>query len=241
MSEAAKMIGKLDAKRREYLEGYFAKAPGWLMDSLQVVRLPKGTSFIKEGNKADCVYILVKGKVLALDCQVSEITYGFYDFEPVSVFGSMEILIDEEIFKTTLVTTKDSILLRISRSRFERWLKHDIEAFRAEVKSMGRSLVEQARKDRLYLLLSGLERVCLILSKLYEFHAVGGVFDNYISRESFAGMTGLSERTITRSLAELGKRGLITKNGWNIVITNRQYLMLKEIINDKIYKIGERK
>lgn len=241
MSEATELIGKLGTREKEYLKEYFAKAPAWLMDSLQVVRLSKGDSFIKEGNKADCVYILVKGKVLALDCQVSEITYGFYDFEPVSVFGSMEILIDEDIFKRTLVTMKDSILLRISRSRFERWLKNDMEAFRSEVKSMGRSLVEQARKDRLYLLLSGLERVCLILYKLYEFHAAGGVFEHYISRESFAEMTGLSERTITRSLSELGRRGLISKNGRNIVIMNRQYFMLKEIINDKIYKMGEKK
>ena len=61
----------------------------------------------------------------------------------------------------------------------------------------------------------------------------------YMSRKDFSEVTGLSERTITRALKELEEKKLITRNGWNIVMTWNQYNKIKELMKDQINEMGE--
>lgn len=239
MNEAAAQIEKLDKESRDYLKRYFAKAPDWLMDTLRVIRLPEHFTFIDEGDKADQIYILLKGKVLAVDYRVREMVYGFFEFYPVQAFGTMEILVSMDQFKTTLVTMEDSVFFKISREKFERWLRNDLQAFQMESEKVVRYLLEQARKERLQVLLQGVERVYLVLIKMYELYARDGCCVIRMSRKDFVGTTGLSERTISRIIKELEKKDYIRKDRWNIIITRRQYLKIKALIEDKINGIGE--
>lgn len=238
MSEAEALIKKLDTEKQTYLQQYFANAPRWLMDSFQVVRIPKGTAVVTESEKADMVYILMRGRVVAVDYRVQERAYGFITFHPIEVFGAMEILVDMDRYKTTLETTKDSIFLKISREIFEKWIKNDMNAFQMQTKKVGRYLIEEARKERLYVLLEGVGRIYLMLYEWYQVYGTDGTCSIYISRKNFAEMTGLSERTITRTLKDLEEKGYITREGWNILITQEQFLWIKELIEDKISEIG---
>ena len=61
----------------------------------------------------------------------------------------------------------------------------------------------------------------------------------YMSRKDFSEVTGLSERTITRALKELEEKKLITRNGWNIVMTWNQYNKIKKLMKDQINEMGE--
>lgn len=238
MSEAEALIRKLDTENQIYLRRYFANAPRWLMESFQVVRIPKGTAFIRESEKADTVYILMRGSVVAVDYRVQEMAYGFITFRPIEVFGAMEILVDMDTFKTTLETAKDSVFLKISREIFEKWIKNDMDAFQMQTKKTGRYLIEEARKERLYVLVQGVDRIYLTLYEWYQTYGNGETCSIYISRKNFAEMTGLSERTITRTLKDLEAKKYISRQGWNILMTREQYLLIKALIEDKISEIG---
>ena len=100
-------------------------------------------------------------------------------------------------------------------------------------------LLDQSRKERLYVLLPGNERVYLILANLYETYGKFDTYSVYMSRKDFSEVTGLSERTITRALKELEEKKLITRNGWNIVMTWKQYKQIKELMKDQINEMGE--
>lgn len=113
MSEADDVISRLSAKQQNYLNSYFTYAPESLKSSIQVVRMPAGTTFIQEGAPADKVFILLKGSVSAVDYRVRETVYGFCHFEPIEIFGTMEILGYMSHYKTTLATTQDSLFLKI--------------------------------------------------------------------------------------------------------------------------------
>ncbi len=239
MTEAEALIRKLDKKSQGYLKKYFANAPRWLMDSFQVVRVPKGKSFIREGEKADAVYLLMKGKVVAVDYRVQEIVYGFIIFEPIEALGAMEILVEMDRYQATLETTRDSIFLKISREIFEKWIRNDLNAFQIQTREIGRYLLREVRKERLYVLIQGVERIYLTLYELYRAYGAGDIYSIYISRKEFAGMTGLSERTITRTLKELEANGYIDREGWNILMTHEQYERIKALIEDKISEIEE--
>ncbi|MDO4261760.1 MAG: Crp/Fnr family transcriptional regulator [Eubacteriales bacterium] len=233
------MIRRLDTEQREYLNRYFAHAPESLMTGFQAVRIPEGTTFINEGEAADRVFILLKGRVAAVDYRVRETVYGFTYFHPVEVFGVMEILGHMDRYKTTLAAAEDSVFLRTSRERFEGWIKNDAEALQMETRKIIGYLLEQSRKERLYVLLPGNERVYMMLTNLYRAYGKGGTYSVYMSRKDFAEVTGLSERTVTRALKELEDRGCITRDGWNIVMTKEQHGRIAEMINDQINEMGE--
>ena len=98
-------------------------------------------------------------------------------------------------------------------------------------------LLEQARKERLYVLLSGNQRVYQVLIKLYKSYEENGTYSAYISRKDFSEMTGLSERTITRAIKSLVSEGYITKKGWNITMDSSQYQRLKALADAKMSEI----
>ena len=120
MEQLLSLIESLGRQEREYLEDYLAEAPLWLMQSFQIQRLPRGTIFIREEEEVNMIYILVKGVVRAVDHRVLGIAYDYMRFEPIKVFGTMEILLDREIYETTLSTVTDCTLLVISRHKFEK-------------------------------------------------------------------------------------------------------------------------
>lgn len=234
MSEAAEWIKKLDRESRIYLEQFFSGAPSWLMDEFQIVRMAKNRTFITEGDRSDRVYILLEGVVLAVDRRVQEMAYGFIRFHPTEAFGVMEIILGLKEYKTTLMTTTDCVFLKVSRDKFEKWIQNDIRAFRTEAKKVGTYLLEEVRKERLYVMLQGGDRVYLVLHELYQTYARDGVLSFYMSRKDFSETTGVSERTITRTLKELEQKGCITREGRNLLITPEQYRMIEAVIRDKM-------
>ena len=239
MSEVDKIISNCNKENKVYLETYLENAPYWIKESLQVVKIPKGTAFIEEGNKVDNVYILVEGSVAAVDYRVREIVYGFYEFEPIEIFGAMEILGDMKEYKATLITSTESLFLKLSSNLYKKWITNDIKALLMQTKRMSGYLVEEARKERLNILLSATERMALVLIRMYELYAENRQSKVYLSRKYFVETTGLSERTITRILTELETKGMISREGWNIVLTEEQYLTLKKLVDIKINKMGD--
>ena len=130
MSEADEIIRKLNTEQRDYLNRYFAHAPESVTGSMQVVRMPEGTTFIQEGMPVDKVYVLLKG--CAVDYRVRETVYGFCHFNPIETFGAMEILGHMDQYRTTLATTRDSLFLKIPRDSFEKWILKDVDALQME-------------------------------------------------------------------------------------------------------------
>ena len=134
---------------------------------------------------------------------------------------------------------RDSLFLKIPRDSFEKWILKDVDALQMETERIIGYLLDQSRKERLYVLLPGNERVYLILTNLYETYGKFDTYSVYMSRKDFSEVTGLSERTITRALKELEEKKLITRNGWNIVMTWNQYNKIKKLMKDQINEMGE--
>lgn len=235
------VIGELGEDRRTYLEEYFKTAPAWLWNAMQVIKIRKDQTFICEGEPADKIYILLKGKVIGIDYRVKEIAYGYLKFKPIEVFGAMEIMLNLDTYKATLQTLENCLFLRVDSDIFAKWMKNDINAYRMQVEKTGIYLLEEARKERLYVLIQGVERIYLALHELYQLYAKGGVCNIYVSRKDFTQITGVSERTVTRTITDLANRGYIAKDGWNIVINKEQHKMIRALVEDRIQELGVNK
>lgn len=233
MNEVVELIDELHTKERDYLNNYLANAPKWLLEAFQIVRLKKGTAFIHENAHVDTIYVLVEGVVKATDYRVQEIAYDYARFYPVEVFGAMEFLMGYEEYKTTLITEEDCRFLRISKDQFAKWMLTDIHAVLEQVKAMSVYLLEQVRKERLFLFFQGSDRLFLLFMQIYQKSARHGQCQIKLTRKDLSNSTGLCIKTINRCIKRMGEEGYISREGHTILINQEQYHKIRAVVAEK--------
>lgn len=237
MNEIFKLVESLEDDKKEYLRNYLANAPDWLLDEFQIVKMDKDSVFIHENTSADTVYILVEGTVRATDYRVQGIAYDYTRFFPIEVFGVMEFLMEYEEYKTTLTTETPCLFLRISKEHFSKWMIKDIHALLEQVKTMGTYLLEQVRKERLFLFLEGYDRIFLLFMQIYKGSAKDGICKINLTRKYLSNSTGLCIKTINRCVKKMEQDGYISKQGRTIIVNNNQYMNMQKILFEKIEDI----
>lgn len=234
IEEVIDLINSLQGNEKEYLNKYLENAPMWILDSFRIVHMEKDYVFIKEKTDVDTVYLLVNGIVKAIDYRIFGIAYDYMWFYPIKVFGVMEILLDLEKYMSTLITVTPCTMMVISKKKFEDWMRNDINALFLETKSMGTYLLEQARKERIFLFAQGIDRVTLLFIHLYEKISDNNQCVLKITRQEIADRSGLSIKTINRAIKTMTEKGYISRDKNKIIILENQYLKMKEYISLKI-------
>lgn len=234
MSELDNVWKHLSDESRLYLEQFLKNAPMWLLEEFQEVLLSKDTEFITENNSANTVYILLTGIVKATDLRVFPVVYDFIRFYPVEIFGAMEFLLGEETYKTTLITVTNCRFLKLSKDQFAKWVLNDINALKMFTASMTKYLLEQCRKERLFMFLQGEERVLLFLHDFYEKNHSDDHVIIDMTRNDLAKGTALSVRTVNRTVKELIQEGFLVKKGQKLILTFEKYKEIKLRLADKV-------
>ena len=211
MSELDNVWKYLNKESHMYLEKFLKNAPMWLLEEFHEVNISKDTEFVSENDPANTVYILLTGVVKATDIRVFPVVYDFIRFYPIEIFGAMEFLLREDTYRTTLITVTNCKFLKLSIEQFSKWVLNDINAMKMFTEAMTRYLLDQCRKERLYLFLQGEERVLLFLSDIYEKNGLADEIVINISRNDLAKGTALSVRTVNRTIKELIKEGFLVK------------------------------
>ncbi len=217
----------LDPKQQAYLNKYLNNAPRWVLETMQVVHKQKNTVFIDENTSVDNVYIVTQGVVRAIDYRIQGVAYDYMWFYPVKVFGAMEVVFNISQYMTTLMTVTPCTMLVISKANYERWIWEDKNALRMEMESIGGYLLEQNRKDRVFLFLQGTDRILYILVKNYELRKTESKYIFDMSRQELAERSGLSIKTVNRAIKKMVEDHFIERNKRKIVITEDQYNKMK--------------
>lgn len=225
------IINGLQGDRKDYLKKYLQNAPHWFLESMEVIHKDKNHIFIEEGTEVQFVYILVEGIVRAIDYRIFGIVYDYIWFDQVKTFGGMEILLKLGEYKTTLKTATPCTMFKISRTQYEAWMLNDMNALHMEVEDMGRSLLEQARKERVFLFLQGMDRIMYLFMDLYEKRNKNKEVIIKQTRKEISERTGLSVKTINRSIIKLLEQGYITKSGTKIMISRTQHQMMRDYLS----------
>lgn len=232
--DALPFLKELDRDRQEQFEEYFKGAPLWLLEAFQIEELPKDTVFIREGEPADTIFFIGRGIIEATDYRVYGTPYNYMQFDRVYAFGGMEFIMDLPIYKTTLRTITKCTIIRLPRAKFEKWMYSDIQALKHEAKLVGEYLLKEGRNNRLFLFLQGADRLALLFVERYERYGRNGLLRVKESRQSLADETGLCLKSVSRGVKKFEDEDLITKEGNRILINQRQYERLREMISEKI-------
>lgn len=225
------ILNNLSGERKEYLNKYLRNAPRWYLESMEIVQKDKNNIFIEEGTDVKFVYILIEGIVRAIDYRIFGIVYDYIWFDPIKTFGAMEILLKFEQYKTTLMTVTPCTMIKISRSKYETWMLNDMNALHMEIEDMGKSLLEQARKERVFLFLQGMDRIIYLFMDIYEKSNVDNQVVINQTRKEISERTGLSVKTINRSISKMEENGYIIKKGTKISIFEKEYKKIKEYLS----------
>lgn len=234
MSELDNVWKYLNKESHMYLEKFLKNAPMWLLEEFHEVNISKDTEFVSENDPANTVYILLTGVVKATDIRVFPVVYDFIRFYPIEIFGAMEFLLREDTYRTTLITVTNCKFLKLSIEQFSKWVLNDINAMKMFTEAMTRYLLDQCRKERLYLFLQGEERVLLFLSDIYEKNGLADEIVINISRNDLAKGTALSVRTVNRTIKELIKEGFLVKKGRKLILPLEKYQEIKKRLSDKV-------
>lgn len=224
----------LDASQQKYLNQYLNNAPRWVLETMKVVHKNKNTIFIEENGPADYVYILADGVVRAIDYRIQGVAYDYIWFHAVKVFGAMEVFFNISEYRTTLMTVTPCTMLVISKANYERWIWEDKNALRMEMESIGNYLLDQNRKDRVFLFLQGMDRILYIFVKNYEEGIRKDRCILNISRQELGERSGLSIKTVNRSIKKMEEDGFITRDGRKIVINEQQYHKMKTYLDSMV-------
>lgn len=228
LDEVLPFLKRIDKERREQFYVYFKNAPVWLFDSISIEEMEKGRTFIREGSPVDVICFIGDGLIKATDYRIYGIKFDFILFTKVYAYGGMEVIMGLDKYQTSLQTVTDCTVLKIPKAQFAKWMKTDIAALRYESKLMGEYLLEQARSTRAFLFLQGADRLVMLFINRYRKFATDGVLKLDNDRQELSDYTGLSVKTITRSVKKLEEDGVLTKRGNQILINKMQYEQMKE-------------
>lgn len=230
--------GMEEASKR-YLEEYLDSAPIWLLNAFHVKRFRADQQILRENEPVDRVYILVEGVVRGIDYQESGENFECMWFGPVTVFGSMEILLRVEEYRTTLETVTPCLLLEISRNLYEKWMLSDCHALLIEISTVGNFLLDQVKQARSLLFMEGRERLLIFMARQYKGGLDTGECHISATRQQIADCTGLSVRTVNRLLRELETDGLIQRKDAKIRISGEQFQKISEQLPKAWYDFFE--
>lgn len=220
--------------RQDQFENYFKKAPLWILDSLRVEVYEAGEILTQENEKADMVFFVGDGKFKATDYRVSGMAYDFMKPTELIAIGGLEVIMEVDTYRTTIQAETRCIVAKLSRKNFEKWIHSDLEAMRLEAKMTCTYIVEEERRNRLYLYLKGTDRLALLFVELYEKCSEKEILYLRENQQELADETGMSLKSVNRTVREFVEKKLITKKGNRILIDADQYERIRGIVNDKI-------
>ena len=103
-----------------------------------------------------------------------------------------------------------------------------------EAKLTCASLLEEERRNRLYLFLEGADRLAVLFSEWFEKYYKIDILCFGDSRQNLADETGLCLKSISRAIKKYQAEQLIVKKGNQICIDRKQYERLKRTVDEKI-------
>lgn len=232
MNNLRGIIRSLPEPQRSYLVALFKGLPPGAEEALFVERVSSGHTLLRMHDAAATVFILLEGRVKALNERYSGDVYAFAEFCAPSLFGEFEAFAGCDRYRGTLVCAVDCVFLALPTAEFLAWMRRDREALFMRTEQITKQLLNQASSERRFRFSSAWERVILYLSGIYAKTEKRGICRILASRQEIADETGFSVKTVQRCLRALREEGLVSVEGRSIVMDASQNKRLLERLSE---------
>ena len=181
---------------------------------------PRGLAVMREGGPADCLYVVVSGRLKVLMGEADGKETILSIIGPGEFFGEMS-LIDDNPRSATVMAIEPCELLAIARRDFRRCLVENSDLAMAVMRVLVRRLREADRKIGSLAMLDVYGRVARLLLDMSE--SVNGqrVVTKRISKQDIAKMIGASREMVHKVMKDLQVSGYIEVQGSTIVLRDK--------------------
>lgn len=229
------IIEREGGDRFHYLNELFRDMPEEIAKEIMYKEVKKNENLLIAGNPAETVYIILKGHVVGLDHQKLGRVYSFMDFTKMYIVGDFEAFAEYSEYGVSICTTEDCKLLKISSNSYLRWIRYDENALFLRLNNILTTLTFERRMDRKYLMMGCKERLADFLVKMYEKDITENEerFKIMKTQNELADKIGFNVRSIQRSISSLEKENLISTESGKVIISQEQYVRLKQYSEGK--------
>ena len=189
----------------------------------------KGSRLVAAGDSSAHVYILLKGRLEAVEEHVSDAPYHFTEIKALDIVGDYEFFTGKLMRLVTVTTLEDSLCLVIPAAEYMTWLRSDSHALFLRSRMIISQLVAQAQFQRQNLFSDNHTRMLYFLKEqitqaVNDNTNTGSIYPIRISftRPEIAAHLGCSVRTVNRTVQELEAENRISLRKGKIYINEQQ-------------------
>ena len=205
------------------IETFFSTCPPLIRNYLTLQTIPAGQLLIQAGAPCGTVYILVSGRLQAIEEKAGEIPYSFFDLSPFDIVGDYELFSEDAESYVTVRAWEPSACLTIPPGFYLQWLSTDSTALFLRTRLLMKKLSLQLNSSRRYLLMSYGQRCMYVISQeAGKVTPVNGICSLKLNREFLAAKTGCSLRTVHRILKDMEQNHMLALCGGKLLLTTRQ-------------------
>ena len=181
---------------------------------------PRGSTVMREGDAADCLYVVVTGRLKVLMGEADGKETILSIIGAGEFFGEMS-LIDDNPRSATVTAIEPCELLAITRRDFRRCLVENSDLAMAVMRVLVRRLREADRKIGSLAMLDVYGRVARLLLDMSENVNGQRVVTKRITKQDIAKMIGASREMVHRVMKDLQVSGYIEVQGSTIVLRDK--------------------
>lgn len=214
------------------IETLFAGCPSLIRNYLTLQSYPAGQILIEAGAPCGTVYILISGRLQAIEEKAGEVPYGFYDLVPFDIVGDYELFSEDMENYVTVRAKEPSVCLALPACFYLQWISADSAALFFRTKLLMKILSRQLSTNRRFLLMSYEQRcMYVICQEAREIPQSHGLCLLKLNRELLATKAGCSLRTAHRILKEMAERGYLLLTGGKIQLTGDQLERMRKSLD----------
>lgn len=201
---------------------------------ISVISIEEKGRILSEGESAENVFVLIKGKARLNIMQRKGFHYILDKGEQTTIFGDLEVINNEKEYYATVTAQSDCQVIAFAKETYLQWINSSPDTMFRIMKGAINTILAQLFSERGNLFLDANVRMTNTLLHYYENHCSENNSKVCIrlTRQEISDTTGYSIRTVARRLEALEERGYISRENRHCYITAKQYKALQNYLKE---------
>lgn len=213
--------------RAGIFQGVDPDAVAALINDMDTVDFPKGTTIFDEGEPGDRLYIIVEGKIKLARHAPDGRENLLSVMGPSDTFGELSIF-DPGPRTSSAVCVTDVTCATMDSTMLREWIDNHPEISQQLLRVLARRLrrTNASLADLIFTDVPGrVAKTLLQLANRFGVHEGGALRVNHdLTQEEIAQLVGASRETVNKALATFAHRGWIRLEGKSVLIVNTEHL-----------------
>lgn len=219
----------LNARQAEFFRSFFATCPDSFASNLIICRYGKNHPLISTDDSCGQVYILLKGRLQAIEERVADEPYSFTEISAIDIVGDYELFTRASSRLITLTTVEESCCCVIPAAAYLAWIRNDANALFLRIQMLISQMADQNQTERQRFFLSSQERLLKFLAReCSRQNPEQFPFPVNYTRQQLAHRLGCSVRTVNRTILKLTEEGLVTLVHGKLQISKLQHDAIRQ-------------